>query len=90
MQYLDLVMLFLVGVVAAWLAAKHWQSASVTERIAMVERAVAAVEQLYPYESGQFKRDWVWGRVRKWLPQEDADLLEALIESAVYRMKQSH
>lgn len=89
MEYLDLIVIAVVGIAAGWLAMRQWQGASLEARIAMIERAVAAVEQLYPGETGQFKHDWVWGRVRKWLPDEDADLLEAMIEGAVYRLKRA-
>lgn len=88
MQYLDLVLVAIVGIVAGGLAMQRWRGASLDERMAMIERAVAAVEQLYPNETGQFKFDWVFGRVRQWLPADDAELIETLIEGAVYRLKQ--
>lgn len=87
-QYIGVVVVTVIGMAAAILAYRQWSTASLEEKLGMIDRAVAAAEQLYGHEAGEFRFRWVLGMLRKWLPGEDAEWLEAMIEGAVYRMKE--
>lgn len=66
----------------------EWRKASYEQKLFMIDTLVAAAQQLYGKDPGSMRFDWVAGRIKARWPNSDEGELEALIEAAVYRLRQ--
>lgn len=69
-------------------AYREWQKGSQEARRAFVETLVAAAQQMFDALPGELRYQWVAERLAARFPGLDQDEAEALIEAAVYRLKQ--
>lgn len=81
---------FTIGAVVAlalgWIGWQEWQKASKEQKMAMVERVVLAVEQMYPDALGSDKLSLVLGRLQEMTRWSDIQELREMVEATVAKI----
>jgi len=90
MENISEILNFLVGAIVAlalgWLGFQEWRKASKEQKIAMVERVVLAVEQMYPHNLGSDKLTLAIERLQALTRWDDIQELRELIEATVAKL----
>lgn len=80
----------LIALAAGWLGWQEWRRASLTEKVAIVERVVLAFEQMYPSKPGEKlgadRLGMVLARLEKLFPTADAAEIRELVEATVAKL----
>ena len=76
----------LIAACAGYLGWVEWRKASLTEKAAIVERVVLAIEQMYPHQLGSDRLSLVLDRLATLFPRTDTMELRELVEATVARM----
>lgn len=83
---LNFVIGLLVATALGWIGWQEWGKASKEQKLAMVERVVLAVEQMYPDTLGSDKLSLVIDRLQKRFHWADVMELREMVEATVAKI----
>lgn len=93
MENISEILNFLIGAIIAlalgWLGLQEWRKASKEQKIAMVERVVLAIEQMYPDNLGSDKLTLALARLQELTHWDDIQELREFVEATVAKMNAS-